>query len=532
MLKNKNIFATILLLGLTAIPAFSDEILPDIEFPKPPAFRVGISEMPEKQYIEAEEVKSAKVEKSYAKLDNSQDAEINDYTYADLDLKRMSKEISQELEYDGQDMLSDLSLLWQGAAMQSETINFALYKLANPDADKPDEKSIKKVLTTIASMSTLVGAGIGNPIIAGTSLISGNVLGIMSQDTKALNYKYTKVNDADMIILIRKVEDLQQKTVDLYYDYMSAKKQVELIADLVNERQEKFEYAQSNNAPRELIVITDAYYRTALDKLRNAKSEFFSKRAALEQFVGNETLLQFEQELAARESGEKVATQTPQEQEAQNEEYSKTIKNVENYTQNLSQNQQSEENSTIMLRGAEENQLNIAKNESNVNADKVTGLSSNLPNDEKSTQQTKNKKGIFKKSSSKNEVTETTETEKQVKSSTKKVKEKKEKPAKVNKPKINQNLIFLHRERQNAAQSQSQTQQVQTEQQTTQTVTTPQAQLPDILPPVQQTNYSKIDTSNLPPLDEITPPKLDDGYSIHREYDFGGYGNANSDLPL
>ena len=45
MLKNKNIFATILLLGLTAIPAFSDEILPDIEFPKPPAFRVGISEM-------------------------------------------------------------------------------------------------------------------------------------------------------------------------------------------------------------------------------------------------------------------------------------------------------------------------------------------------------------------------------------------------------------------------------------------------------------------------------------------------------
>ena len=35
-------------------------------------------------------------------------------------------------------------LLWQGAATQSDTINFALYKLANPDADKPDSKSIKK----------------------------------------------------------------------------------------------------------------------------------------------------------------------------------------------------------------------------------------------------------------------------------------------------------------------------------------------------------------------------------------------------
>ena len=529
MLKNKSILATMLLIGLTAIPAFSDEILPDIEFPKPPAFRVGISELPEKQYVEAEEVKSAKVEKSYAKLDNSQDAEIADYTYADLDLKRMSKEISQELEYDGQDMLSDLSLLWQGAAMQSETINFALYKLANPDADKPDEKSIKKVLTTIASMSTLVGAGIGNPIIAGSSLISGNVLGIMSQDTKALNYKYTKVNDADMIILIRKVEDLQQKTVDLYYDYMSAKKQVELIADLVNERQEKFEYAQANNAPRELIVITDAYYRTALDKFRNAKSEFFSKRAALEQFVGNETLLQFEQELAARENGEKVANQTPQEQEAQNEEYSQSVKNVENYRQNLSQDPTSDENSTIMLRGTEENQLNIAKNETTVNSDKVTGLSSNLQNEENTSKTQKAKKSLFKKNTSKTEVKET---ETQTKTSTKKIKEKKEKPAKVSKPKINQNLIFLHSERQNATQQQTQSQQVQSEQPAQSVTTTPQQQLPEILPPVQQTNYSKIDTSNLPPLDEITPPKLDDGYSIHREYDFGGYSNGTSDLPL
>ncbi len=56
----------------------------------------------------------------------------------------MSKEVAQDLEFDERDMVSDLSLLWQGAATQSDTINFALYKLANPDADKPDSKSIKK----------------------------------------------------------------------------------------------------------------------------------------------------------------------------------------------------------------------------------------------------------------------------------------------------------------------------------------------------------------------------------------------------
>ena len=138
MLKSK-IMLLSLIAGIIALPVSSAEILPDIEHPKPPAYRVGISEVPENQYIQAEEQKTAVIEKTYTRVDNSREAELADYTYADLDLKRMSKDISQELEYDGQDMLADLSLLWQGAAMQSETINFALYKLANPDENKPNE---------------------------------------------------------------------------------------------------------------------------------------------------------------------------------------------------------------------------------------------------------------------------------------------------------------------------------------------------------------------------------------------------------
>lgn len=345
MLRNK-LFLISMVIGMSAIPVYSAETLSDLAFPKPPAYRVGISEIPEKQYVQAKQ-ELAKPEKKYAQIDDSQESGIADLTYADLSIKRLSKEIAQELEFEEQEMLSDLSLLWQGAAVQSDTINFTLYKLANPDADKPDEKSVKKVLSTIASMSTLVGASMGSPILAGSSLIGGNILGIMSQDTKALNYKYTRVTDADMIILIRKVEDLQQRAINLYYDYMCAKKQLELTDQLVEERQHKFELAQKNNAPRELIVITDAYYRTALDKQRSARSEFFSKRAALEQFVGNQTFLQFEAELLARENGESVQNNTEQAKQAQpsvnndvpvnetDQEYSNTVQNVENYKNNL-----------------------------------------------------------------------------------------------------------------------------------------------------------------------------------------------------
>lgn len=328
MLNKKFIFLTIAFLLSNVNCANAENLtLKDLEFPKPPAYRVGLSEVPETQFIQAKQEKPT-LEKTFAQIGDNRESAITDMTYADLSISKLSKEIGKELEFEENDMVSDLTLLWQGAATQSDTINFALYKLANPDADKPDSKSIKKVLTTIASMSTLVGASMASPVFAGSSLIGGNILNIMSQDTKALNYKYTRVNDADMIILIRKIEDLQQNAVNLYYDYMSAKKQLEMTTKLVEERQRKFELAQKNNAPRELVVITDAYYRTAIDKQRTAKSEFFSKRAALEQFVGNETFVQFEKELEARENG-------TQEEQVENKEYNETIQNVENYTQNL-----------------------------------------------------------------------------------------------------------------------------------------------------------------------------------------------------
>lgn len=291
----KKALLTILLIWLTT-PVRALE-LTDLNFPKPPAYRVGLSDTPEKEYVEAT---VQQVKKEYVEKDTSIQYSSGELTYADLSLKRMSSEIATELALEEKDMVADLSLLWRGAATQSDTINFALYKLANPEADKPDEKSVKKVLTTIASMSTMVGAGMGNPMLAAGSLIGGNVLGIMSQDTKALNYKYSRVNDADMIILVRKIEDLQQRAVDLYYDYMTTRNQLKMVDKLVAQRKKNYEYAQ--NSTREIILVTDAYYRTALDLQSKTKSDFISKRAALEQFVGNDVFIQFEKELEHREA--------------------------------------------------------------------------------------------------------------------------------------------------------------------------------------------------------------------------------------
>lgn len=294
----KKLLITALILNL--ILPVSAISLDDVTMPKQPAYRTGLSEEPEKEYMEVKA--EDKIKQEYVKKDAEQ-FDVSDLTYADLSIKQISREVAADLELDQEDMVGDLSVLWQGAASQSDTINFALYKLANPDEDKPDEKSVKKVLTTIASMSTLVGAGMGNPLLAGGSLIGGNILGIMSQDTKALNYKYTKVTDADMIILVRKIEDLQQRTVDLYYNYMMARKRLKMIEQITADRKKNYDLSQTMS--KEVILITDAYYRTALDNRMKARSDYYAKRAALEQFVGNDTFAQFEKDLKERDDSEK-----------------------------------------------------------------------------------------------------------------------------------------------------------------------------------------------------------------------------------
>lgn len=263
----------------------------DLNTVKEPAYRVGTTDE-----IENKIDVDSKVQKAKIKIVETENVE--NLTYADLSIKKISAEISQALEIDYDTMLADLSILWQGAAVKSETIKYALYKLANPDKDKPDNTSIKKVLTTIASMSTLLGATTGNPLLACASLIGGNTLGIMSQDTKALNYKYTKVGDADMIILVRKIDDLQQKVVNDYFDYMTTRKILEMTEEMAERRQQNYDRAQ--NEPREIILITDAYYREALNQMAKAQGDFNDARSRLEQLVGNDALKQFENNLKNR----------------------------------------------------------------------------------------------------------------------------------------------------------------------------------------------------------------------------------------
>ena len=269
--------------------------LEELKSPKSPAYRLGTTDVIEKEYKVVDltmqnATKKASYEKEYFK----------NITYSDTTLKELSKEVSKLLDIDREEMLEDVQILWYGAATKSETIKFALYKLANPEADKPNEGIVKKIVRPIASVSGMAGAGLMNPIAAASAMMGSSLFNSLTYDDKDLNYKFSKITDADMIVLIRKVDDLQKRMIREYYDYMSAQAVLKMANESLKNRARNFEAAKHMN--RETLVIADAYYRTALDNKAQLELDFLAKRAALEQLVGPQALQEFEKKLIERQS--------------------------------------------------------------------------------------------------------------------------------------------------------------------------------------------------------------------------------------
>ena len=263
------------------------QTLENIEKPKKPAYRLGITYDIEKPYkvtdiTKREKEKTASYEREY----------IKNSTYADTTLKNLSNEISKLLTIEKEEMLEHIQILWAGAALKSETIKFALYKLSNPDADKPNQSIVKKIIRPLSSVSSIAGAGLGDPFSATAALVSGHFLNSLSYNDKDLNYKYTKVTDADMIVLITKVDNLQKKVVDKYYDYVTNYNLLMMVEKNIKNREERYK-ASIYNTDEELLVA-DAFYRSAIDNKAKLELEFLEIRASLEQLVGIEALLEFE----------------------------------------------------------------------------------------------------------------------------------------------------------------------------------------------------------------------------------------------
>ena len=251
MLNNSSKLLILFLCFLSLNPVYSIT-LDNLNYPMPPANRLGVGKNPEAPFSEVKTVNEGKTVVSSSGIKQA----AYDSSYADLSLKRLADDVSYDLNIESADLLADLQLLWAAAAQRSETIKYTIYKLSNPDENKPNENILKKIIKPIASFSTIAGTALSsNPYMATGALIGGGLLGAITRDDKELNYKFTKVNDADMVLLVRKIDDLQKKLLNLYIDYLTKKEIMAMTLDNLEKRREI--YDKSQNAPREELIIAD-----------------------------------------------------------------------------------------------------------------------------------------------------------------------------------------------------------------------------------------------------------------------------------
>lgn len=130
----KLLITAIILINIT--PVYGEN-LEDLTEAKKPLYRLGTSYEVEREYkITDLTLKKSEVNAYFDKH------QVKNKTYADSSLKEIARETSQMLAIDKAEMFEDIQILWVGAATKSETIKFALYKLSNPDQDKPNDSII------------------------------------------------------------------------------------------------------------------------------------------------------------------------------------------------------------------------------------------------------------------------------------------------------------------------------------------------------------------------------------------------------
>jgi hypothetical protein len=223
---------------------------------------------------------------------------LNNIDYSGINFKKISDEITLEMEDEQEKILEDLRILWQSAIERSETVKFAIFKLSNPEGEKVDQSMVKKILSPIANVAPLIGIGTGIPIAEGSSIIGGGILNSFLADESAINSRLSKVTDADLIILAKEIETLQEKLICLYCNYITALEVLNFSDTIVKNRYENYKNSQNKNL--EQIELADAFYRESLDQQYKARQDLLSSRAALEQIVGNNALIEIDKSIKGR----------------------------------------------------------------------------------------------------------------------------------------------------------------------------------------------------------------------------------------
>lgn len=140
----------------------------------------------------------------------------------------------------------DLNMLWQAAVYRSQPIRYAIEKLSRQDASGKPSRQKNRTKQVVNGLAQVGGAA--TSIMTGTpvGLLSGALVNDIIAQSNSSNTK--PVTDADMVILARAVDTLQQELLTLYLNYKAAEDRLSLQASQYQILEATYQLAQDQIA--------------------------------------------------------------------------------------------------------------------------------------------------------------------------------------------------------------------------------------------------------------------------------------------
>lgn len=200
--------------------------------------------------------------------------------------------ITNELGDDKENTLRDLAILWQHAVERSGSVRYAIEKLSSRDASgQPVKRDSfnRKLLQNLAQLG-----GIGASIWTGTpaGLIGGAMAGELLREEGPQGPG--AVTDADMVILTKAINELQQNVMQQYYTYRYAKQQHELASDAYRQLYVHWEEVDKATLEPTTQTAVEQLLRQSHFQAEQAEAEWVMAQQNLTLLVGPEALAKLE----------------------------------------------------------------------------------------------------------------------------------------------------------------------------------------------------------------------------------------------
>jgi hypothetical protein len=235
---------------------------------------------------------------------------------ADADLAKLyellhaqDRRVGNELRDEAEVTLQDIAMLWQAAIERSATLRYAIDRMSYRDlSGKPvkEDSTTKKILKSLAQVGGAAGAmWTGSP----ASLMGGNLVQEMLQDPDNAQLQ-SRVTDADMLLLAKEIENLQNQMIQAYFHYRHAKESAQLNRDAVltlNRYQDQYQH-QAETRPdtaatvQAVTPLLTSLVDSATQEALTSQQELAATRNALALIVGPEAVVALETEKPAASS--------------------------------------------------------------------------------------------------------------------------------------------------------------------------------------------------------------------------------------